>query len=163
AAAAPPSLNDPTKLDSWLALDKKGHVTVYFGKIDVGQGTDSAMAQMVAEELDVPYDWIEIDNLNMLKTVNQGDISGSTAVSNAGLALRNAAAEARRVLLMNAADHFKTDVEKLSVSDGVITVTDTPAKKITYAQLLGGKKFDAAIEWNKQIGNTLALTSKAKL
>src|SRR5262249_6634787 len=128
AAAPPPSLIDPTKLDSWLALDKKGRVTVYFGKIDVGQGTDSAIAQMVAEELDVPFEWIDIEMSNMLKTVNQGDISGSTGVSNAGLALRNAAAEARRVLLMNAADHFKVEMEKLSVSDGVIWITETPAK-----------------------------------
>ncbi len=162
-AATPPSLIDPTKLDSWLALDKKGRVTVYFGKIDVGQGTDSAIGQMVAEELDVPFEWVDVEMSNMSKTVNQGDISGSTGVSNAGLALRNAAAEARRVLLMNAADHFKTDIDKLSVADGVITVTANPKQKITYAQLLGGKSFNADIDWNKQIGNTLSLTAKAPL
>lgn len=163
AAPPPPSLIDPTKLDSWLAVDRTSKVTVYFGKIDVGQGTDGAIAQMVAEELDVPYESINIEMGNMLKTVNQGDISGSTGVSNAGLALRNAAAEARYQLMQLAAVRFKEPIENLSTADGAVFVKANPRRVIAYGLLVGGKKFDTSLEWNKQIGNALALTSKAPL
>src|SRR5215813_1147878 len=50
----------PTELDSWIAIAKDGDVTVYFGKIDGGQGTDLAMAQIVAEELDVPMKSVRV-------------------------------------------------------------------------------------------------------
>src|SRR5258707_490985 len=96
----------PTELDSWLAVSKEGLVTIYFGKMDGGQGTDLAIAQIVAEELDVPMKSVTVVKGDTAWTVNQGGASGSTGVRFGGAALRVAAAEARRVLVTRAAEKF---------------------------------------------------------
>ena len=98
ASAVKPPLT-PDQLDSWLAIKADGDVVAYFGKMDMGQGVDVAIAQIVAEELDVPLAQVEVVMGDTALTVNQGGASGSTGVQKGGIALRNAAAEARRVLL----------------------------------------------------------------
>jgi len=159
-AGRPPLL--PTELDSWIAIDKDGSVTVYFGKIDGGQGTDLAMGQIVADELDVPMKSVSVIQGDTALTVNQGGASGSTGVRFAGTALRQAGAEARRVLVNRAAERLGVAAERLTVSDGVISVIGDASKKISYADLIGGSYFHSQIGWNNQYGNPLALTSPAK-
>ena len=161
AAGTKPALL-PTELDSWIALAPNGAVTVFFGKIDGGQGTDLAMAQIVAEELDVAIRSVSVVQGDTARTVNQGGASGSTGVRFAGSALRVAGAEARRVLLMRAAEKLGVAPERLSVNDGVVSVVGDPAKQISYAELIGGGYFHSEIGWNKQYGNPLALTASAK-
>ena len=97
AAMKPPLA--PNHLDSWLAVNADGDVVAYFGKMDMGQGVDVAIAQIVAEELDVPFDRVSVVMGDTAWTVNQGGASGSTGVQKGGIPLRNAAAEARRVLV----------------------------------------------------------------
>jgi CO/xanthine dehydrogenase Mo-binding subunit len=160
ADGKPPLL--PTELDSWLSIAPSGEVTVYFGKIDGGQGTDLAMAMIVAEELDVPIKGVTVVQGDTARTVNQGGASGSTGVRFAGAALRVAGAEARRVLLTRAAEKLGVTPDHLTVTDGVISVVGDPAKKISYAEMIGGGYFHSQIGWNKQYGNPLALTSPAK-
>ena len=152
----------PTELDSWLAIARDGSVTIYFGKIDGGQGTDLAIAQIVAEELDVPMKSVSVVQGDTALTVNQGGASGSTGVRFGGAALRQAGAEARRVLVTRAAEKLGVAAERLTVSDGVVSVIGDPAKKISYADIIGGQYFHSQIGWNNQYGNPLALTSPAK-
>src|SRR5450432_1889884 len=111
----------PTELDSWLSIAPNGGVTVYFGKIDGGQGTDLAMAMIVAEELDVPIKSVTVVQGDTARTVNQGGASGSTGVRFAGSALRVAGAEARRVLVTRAAEKLGVPAEQLTVNDGVVS------------------------------------------
>ena len=165
AAAAGPDGKPPlvpTELDSWISIAPTGHVTIYFGKIDGGQGTDLAMAQIVAEELDVPIQSVSVVQGDTAWTVNQGGASGSTGVRFAGAAFRVAGAEARRVLVNRAAEKLGVPADRLTVNDGVVSVTGEPAKKISYAEMIGGGYFHSEIGWNKQYGNPLALTSPAK-
>jgi nicotinate dehydrogenase subunit B len=149
----------PTELDSWLAIAKDGSVTVFFGKIDGGQGTDLAMAQIVAEELDVPIKSVSVIEGDTALTINQGGASGSTGVRFAGAALRVAGAEARRVLVSKAAEKLGVPAESLTVTDGVVSLAGNAAKSTSYAELIGGEYFHSEIGWNKQFGNPLALTS----
>jgi nicotinate dehydrogenase subunit B len=165
AAAAGPDGKPPlvpTELDSWLSIAPNGGVTVFFGKIDGGQGTDLAMAMIVAEELDIPVKTVTVVQGDTARTVNQGGASGSTGVRFAGAALRVAGAEARRVLLARAAEKLGAAPEQLTVTDGVVSVAGEPTKKISYAEMIGGGYFHSQIGWNKQFGNPLALTSPAK-
>ena len=97
SAVKPPLV--PDQLDSWLAIKADGDVVAYFGKMDMGQGVDVAIAQIVAEELDVPLARVSVVMGDTALTVNQGGASGSTGVQKGGIALRNAAAEARRALV----------------------------------------------------------------
>jgi CO/xanthine dehydrogenase Mo-binding subunit len=89
----------PDHLDSWLAVNADGDVVAYFGKMDMGQGVDVAIAQIVAEELDVPFERVSVVMGDTAWTLNQGGASGSTGVQKGGIPLRNVAAEARRVLV----------------------------------------------------------------
>jgi nicotinate dehydrogenase subunit B len=76
--------------------------------------------------------------------------------------LRMAAAEARRVLVEMAAGLLSVPADKLTVNDGVVSATDDNAKRISYAQMIGGKYFNVQLDWNKQYGNTLYAPGKAQ-
>ena len=158
-AGKPPLL--PTELDSWLAIDPQGMVTVYFGKIDGGQGTDIAVAQMVAEELDIPVTRCAVVMGHTELTCNQGGASGSNGIRTGGIALRHAAAEARLILVERAAAEWGVAPESLTVTDGVISNPANPAQSISYADLVGGNYFREEIEWNGTYGNNLALSGRA--
>ena len=149
----------PSELDSWIAVLPTGQVQAFFGKMDMGQGLDIAVAQIVAEELDVGFDKVEVVMGDTATSCNQGGASGSTGVSNGARLLRRAAAEARRVLVERAAKHLDAPVSQLSVQDGVIT---GPARKVTYAELIGGKYFHHQVEWNKLTGNPMDIKVPAK-
>ena len=84
----------------------------------------------------------------------------ATPVSNAPL--RNAAAEARRLLVEAAARELGVQPSRLAVSQGVVHVVDQPARALTYAALIGGRKFNAPVEWNKSVGNFMDVKVKAQ-
>ena len=163
--AAPPSAKPPLRpdeLDSWVAVARDGQVTAFFGKPDVGQGVDVAIAQIVAEELDVGVDRVTVIGGDTTLTCNQGGVSGSTGVQLGGRQLRLAAAEARRVLVELAASKLGVTADKLQVEGGVVSLAGDPAKHVSYAQLIGDGYFHAKLDWNGQLGNGLVASGKAK-
>src|SRR3954462_5152707 len=98
APGGKPALH-PSELDSWIAVGTDGKVTAFFGKMDMGQSLDIAIAQIVAEELDVNVDKVDVIMGDTALTCNQGGASGSTGIWEGAKPLRKAAAEARRVLV----------------------------------------------------------------
>src|SRR5947208_14913675 len=104
AGGKPPLL--PTELDSWVAIAPDGRVTAFFGKMDMGQSLDIAIAQIVADELDVDVAKVEVVMGDTALTCNQGGASGSTGIQTGARPLRSAAAEARRLLLQSASQKF---------------------------------------------------------
>src|SRR5919202_2693052 len=110
----------PGELDSWIAVLPDGRVNAFFGKMDMGQGLDVAVAQVVAEELDVGYDKVTVFLGDTATSCNQGGASGSTGVSNGARLLRKAAAEARRILVERAADQLRTPAAELRVENGTV-------------------------------------------
>jgi len=153
--AGKPSLV-PNELDSWIAVLPNGTVQAFFGKMDMGQGLDVAVAQIVAEEMDLGADKVQVVMGDTATSCNQGGASGSTGVSNGARLLRRAAAEARRVLGERAAEKVGTPV---SVDDGMVT---GPNGKTSYAELVGGRYFHHQVEWNKQVGNPMDIKVPAK-
>jgi CO/xanthine dehydrogenase Mo-binding subunit len=152
----------PNELDSWIAISPDGKVTAFFGKTDAGQGTDVAVQQIVAEELDVPFERVTIVMGDTGTSVNQGGASNSTGVKEGGRALCLAAAEARLVLVEAAARKLGVAPESLTVDDGIIKVAGDPAKHVSYADLIGGKYFHQQVEWNNKSGNPLEIKVRAK-
>ena len=150
------------ELDSWVAIQADGSVVAYYGKVDLGQSLDVAIAQIVAEELDVSYGKVKIVMGNTATSLNQGGASSALGIQGGAKPLRNAAAEARRILLNLASEKLNVPVAQLSINDGEVSVKTNPAQKITYAELIGGKFFNSKVEWNKQIGNPLDVKGLAK-
>jgi nicotinate dehydrogenase subunit B len=152
----------PQQLATYISVSADGTVTGWIGKVDMGQGTDIGWLAMIAEELDIAPAHVNIVQGHSDVTINQGGASGSTGVQKGGLAMRNAAAEARRVLVEMAAEKLGVPVERLTVDDGVVRDTADASKRVSYGELIGGRQFNVALEWNNEMGNDLAVKGKAK-
>jgi CO/xanthine dehydrogenase Mo-binding subunit len=160
AGGKPPLL--PTELDSWVAIRRDGRVTAFFGKMDMGQSLDIAIAQIVAEELDVSVAKVDVVMGDTALTCNQGGASGSTGIFSGAKPLRKASAQARFLLVQSASRKLGLPLEQLRVDDGVVSSVSNPARKVSYAQLIGGRHFNHTVEWNKQTGNAMDITVDAK-
>jgi nicotinate dehydrogenase subunit B len=143
AAAKPVALTD---VESFLAIDSQGGVTCYSGKVDLGTGMDTALRQIVAEELDVPLARVNLITGDTLLTPDQGTTWGSLSIQVGGVQIRNAAAMARTALLEEAAKRLGAKPEELSVADGTIS---GGGKRVTYGELIGGKQFALKIDHAK--------------
>jgi CO/xanthine dehydrogenase Mo-binding subunit len=152
----------PDQLSSYIAVNADGRVAAYFGKMDMGHGLHVAIAQIVAEELDVPFKSVKVFMADTATSVNQGGASGSTGIQLGGKQMRVAAAEARRVLVEMASASLSMPADRLVVNDGVVSAVDDKAKSVSYAQLIGGQYFNVQLDWNKQYGNALYAPGKAQ-
>jgi nicotinate dehydrogenase subunit B len=150
---------DFRQLDSWIVIRDDNTATFFVGKTDLGQGTGTAFRQVMADELDMPYDKTSCVMGNTDVTVDQGGSGGSDALQTDGYPMRRVAAEARRVLLEMASARLGVPVAQLVVSDGVVSVAADPSKKVTYGELIGGKRFNVTLTGN----NINATTGTAKL
>jgi CO/xanthine dehydrogenase Mo-binding subunit len=149
----------PNQLSSYIAINADGTVSAFFGKADLAQGLYTAIGQIVAEELDVPFKSVTVIMGNTATSVNQGGASGSTGLQMGGKQMRMAAAEARRVLVEMAAEKLGVPADRLTVTDGVIS---DGSKKVSYGELIGGRYFNVELQWNKEYGNTLYAPGKAQ-
>jgi len=110
------------------------------------------LAQIAAEELDVPWQRVKVDMGDTSKTIDQATTSGSRTIERAGPQIRQAAAAARQELLRLAAAKLGVPADKLTVRDGVVSVAGNPAKRISYGQLIGGKRFNVTIDAEGRAG-----------
>jgi CO/xanthine dehydrogenase Mo-binding subunit len=136
----------PTEVDSYLAIDAKGAVTLYSGKVDLGTGVETALAQMAAEELDIPFSRIRVVQGDTALTPEQGTTWGSLSIQIGGIQIRQASAAAKAKLLEEAAKRIGVSKEDLKVSDGTVT---GGGKRVTYGELIGGKNFAITLDPKK--------------
>ncbi len=146
AAAGPYPDPDFLELDTWILLHPDNTATFFVGKTDGGQGTGTAFRQMMCDELDIAYDKTSLVMGSTDATPDQGGSGGSDAIERDGWPMRRVAAEARRVLLELASEHLDTPVAELAVSNATVSVRTDPAKSVTYAELVGGQRFDIALQ-----------------
>src|SRR4029077_9315668 len=139
---------DYHQLDSWIVIHPDNTATFYVGKTDCGQGTGTSFRQMMADELDIDYKDTTVVMGTTDITVDQGGSGGSDAIQTDGWPMRRVAAEGRRVLLEMASQRCGVLVGGLAVSDAVITVKADSTKRITYGELVGGKKFNVPLTGN---------------
>ena len=139
---------DFRQLDTWIVIHPDNTATFFVGKTDGGQGTGTAFRQMMCDELDIAYDRTSLVMGRTDITPDQGGSGGSDAVERDGWPMRRVAAEARRVLLELAAERLGAPVAQLTVSDATIAVRSDPAKLVTYAELVGGQRFDVTLTGN---------------
>jgi len=129
----------PDDFNAFLHIAEDGSVTCFTGKIEMGQGPITALAQMIADELDVAFESVKMVMGDTDLCPWDGGTWGSTSIRQFGPALRKAAAEAREVLLSLASEELKVAESQLEVSNGIISDTADKSKSINYAQLTRGK------------------------
>ena len=161
-AAGPYPDPDFLQLDSWIVIRADNPATFFVGKTDLGQGTGTAFRQIMSDELDIAFDKTSCVMGSTHNTVDQGGSGGSDALQTDGYPMRRVAAEARRVLLDLAAKELGVPVSRLSVSDGIVSVTEdntTGVGSLSYGDLIGGKRFNVTLTGR----NTDATTGIAPL
>jgi nicotinate dehydrogenase subunit B len=138
---------DPTEVDAFLSIYTDGTVTIFCGKVDLGQGLRIAMRQIVADELDIGVHKINYIEGDTATTPNQGRTAGSNGIQRGGMQLRQAAATARRALLDIAAKKLAVPAPYLMISDGMVMPIAGGAG-VNFARLLDGKHFNMKLDPN---------------
>jgi nicotinate dehydrogenase subunit B len=143
--AGPYPDKDFLQLDTWIVIHPDNTATFYVGKTDGGQGTGTAFRQMMCDELDMAYDATRLVMGSTDITPDQGGSGGSDAIERDGIPMRRVSAEARRVLLELGSQRLNVPVADLTVRNATITAKGDASKRVTYAELVGGKRFDVTL------------------
>ena len=136
---------EATSLDSWVAVGQDGIVSIFTSKVDLGTGVVTALSQILADELDVPFEKINMVTGDTATSIDQAATVASRTLERGGPQLRQAAAAARQQLFKLASVRLEAPVEKLTVANGLISVVDDASRKVSYADLIGGKRFNLKI------------------
>lgn len=137
-AQSPPN----NKVDSFIAILSDGSVKGFTGKVDLGTGTSIGLRQMLAEEVDVAFERIEWFQGDTALCPSQGATVGSQSIRSAGATIRRAGAAARQFLVNLASQRLGVPADQLDVNDGVVFVKSDPSKSVSYAELIGGQRFN---------------------
>ena len=132
-----------TALDAWIAITADSRVLAYTGKCELGQGLYTAQVQLVAEELDVPLSRVGLTMCDTSATPDQGTTSGAQShpanFNQANLAL--ACATAREALVRLGAERLAVPAANLATGEGAVFVKTDPSRRVSYGDLVGGRKF----------------------
>jgi nicotinate dehydrogenase subunit B len=141
----------PTDFNAFLHIAEDGTVTCYTGKVEMGQGTITALAQIMADEIEVSYE-------NVKMVMGDTDLcpwdrgtNGSGSIRSFSLSMRDAAAEARAILINMGSEFLHVPVSRLKVKDGVITDTSDSSKKVSYGELTRGETIERHLEGKPQL------------
>jgi CO/xanthine dehydrogenase Mo-binding subunit len=134
-----PLLQTPD-LDAWVRVNEDRTITLFTGKVELGQGIRTAFAQIGADELDVSLERIQVGVVDTTQSPDEGYTVSSMSLESSGNAIRVAAATARHIMLSVAYEELEAPLERLTVSDGTITDPVT-GRSTTYWKLFGGRKF----------------------
>jgi len=135
----------PSDFNAYLRVGEDGRVTVLSGKIEMGQGVETSQAQMVAEELRVSLDSIDMIMGDTERCVWDAGTWGSLTTRVFGPALRAAAAKAREVLLELASERLNAPIDRLQVENGVVTVKGGQGR-VTYGELAKGQEIEKTLD-----------------
>jgi nicotinate dehydrogenase subunit B len=136
APSPPGSLKDAPFLDSWIRIDADGSITAFTGKAELGQGFKTAFQQIAAEELDVSFASLKVVTADTRRTANEGYTSGSHSMQDSGTAIQNAAAQARGLLIAEAARRLDLPAENLRTENGAVIAPD--GRRLGYGDLVAG-------------------------
>ena len=135
----------PSELSAWLHIDENGAITVYTGKVEVGQNIRTSLTQAVAEELRCPVSAIQLIMADTDLVPFDGGTAGSRSTPDMGSQLHRVGAAAREALLDLAAEHFKADRASLVIADGNVSRADTH-ESVSFGELTKGQKLTKSVD-----------------
>ncbi|MCC8950781.1 xanthine dehydrogenase family protein molybdopterin-binding subunit [Bradyrhizobium sp. Arg62] len=130
----PGSLAKSPNLDSWIRIDANGQVTAFTGKAELGQGFRTAFQQIAAEQLDISFDALKVITADTKLTANEGYTSGSHSMQDSGTAILHAAAQARMLLVAEAAKRFGLPPDGLRTENAAVVAPD--GRRLGYGELV---------------------------
>lgn len=135
-------------VESFVAIRPDGGATVHVGKVDLGTGTRTALAQMAADELDLPFARIEMVMGDTGTTPDQWMTGANLTIAQGGAEMRKACATARNALLQRASAKLGAPVDALAVSNGMVQVKAEPSRQVGYAELVRGEPLALKVDPN---------------
>ncbi|MGY4622830.1 molybdopterin cofactor-binding domain-containing protein [Bradyrhizobium sp. USDA 4486] len=154
APKLPVSLASNPRLSSWVRFTDEGRVAISPGKVEIGQGIVTALAQIAADELDVEIWRIDMIRTSTATSPNEGVTSGSLSIQQSGRALRHACAEVRQRFLSAASERLGVDAALLNVDDG--TISGPGNIRTSYWELAG----DVSLDHDATPGATAKIATK---
>lgn len=138
----PGDLEDHPMLNAWIQVNADGTVTLLIGKVELGQGAVTAIAQVAAEELVIAFDRLKVVSGDTLLSPDEGTTAGSQSMPNSAPGVQQAAAEVRQIMRNLAAAKLGQPADGLKIADGTLTAPD--GASVTYWDLVAG--LDLAVE-----------------
>ena len=138
-AGLPRPLQRYPEVDDWVRIDPGGTITLFTGKVELGQDIRTSVAMIGADELDVALARIRVVTGDTARTPDEGYTVSSMSLETTGNALRHAAAEVRQLALEVAYEALEAPIDRLEIHDGTIRDPET-GRSVTYWALFGGKK-----------------------
>ncbi len=143
---APAKAVDKTRIESFVAIGSDSRATVYVGKVDLGNGARTALMQLAADELDLPFDRITMVMGDTATTPDQWLSGASLTIAQGGMELRRACATARAVLLARGAAKLGIAADDASCRDGAVFVKTDPARRVAYGELAVSAPLQLAVD-----------------
>ncbi len=120
----PGSLHTNPRLGQWLSFDRPGTVRAFTGKVELGQGILTALRVLVADELDVALEAVQVESASTLRGPDEAVTSGSLSIQDSGGALRHACAELRAIAVGRAAQRAGLPADAVQVVGGGFITPD---------------------------------------
>ncbi len=143
---APAKAVDKARIESFVAIGGAGRATVYVGKVDLGNGSRTALAQLAADELDLPFDRITMVMGDTATTPDQWLTGASTTIAQGGMELRRACATARAALLARGAARLGVATDDATCRDGAVFAKADPARSVGYGELAVSAPLELAVD-----------------
>jgi nicotinate dehydrogenase subunit B len=159
AQKLPGALERTPMLDAWLRVAADGRITVFTGKAELGQGIKTAILQIAADQLAVEMKSIELVTADTARTPNEGVTAGSNSMKDSGTAILHAAAQAREILVAEAAKRFGLPAEKLTAQNGEVVAPD--GRRVGYGALVEGKLFNVRAAQESKLSRSRKYMGKA--
>jgi isoquinoline 1-oxidoreductase len=141
----------PTEFNAFLQIAEDGSVNCYTGKIEMGQGAITSLAQIMADEIEVPFERVKMVMGDTDLCPWDGGTNGSQTIRTFSPRMRVAAAEAKTVLLQLGSDYLHVPVSQLEVKDGIISDIKNNKSKVSYGELAKGKKIEKHLDGKPEL------------
>src|SRR5689334_5524512 len=155
-AQLPGSLKNAPFLDSWIRIPADGTIAVCTGKAELGQGIRTALMQVAAEELDVPISSVVLVMADTARTPNEGYTSGSQSMQESGIAIRNAAAQVRVLLMAEAGRKLSLPIDALRTENGTVIAND--GRRLRYGEIVSTQMLHVEAQAQSAFKEPAALT-----
>jgi len=141
----------PSDFNAFLQIAENGLVNCYTGKVELGQGAITSLAQIMADELEVPFDKVKMVMSDTDLCPWDGGTTGSNAIRTFGQRMRAAAAEARTVMMQMGSDFLHVPVSQLELKDGNIININNNKSKVSYGELARGKRIEKHLDGKPEL------------
>jgi len=141
----------PTEFNAFLQIAEDGFVNCYTGKIEMGQGAITSLAQIMADEIEVPFERVRMVMGDTDLCPWDGGTSGSNTIRTFSPRMRVAAAEAKTVLMQLGSDYLHVPVSQLQVKDGIISDIKNNKSRVSYGELAKGKKIEKHLDGKPEL------------